>query len=56
MRTIRPFVCPSERLLASALRNTLPDLLKDDSPDPILAKFLREHLDLARSSASRKAA
>lgn len=56
MRTIRPQACPSDRLIASALRNTLPDLLADDAPDPILAKFLRERLDLARSAPSRKVA
>jgi len=56
MRTIRPQACPSERVVATALRNTLPDLLADDSPDPILAKFLRERLDPTKLFASRIAA
>lgn len=56
LRTIRPQACPSERVVATALRNTLPDLLADDAPDPILAKFLRERLDPSQAAAKRFAA
>jgi hypothetical protein len=56
LRTVRPEACPSERVVATALRNTLPDLLADDCADPILAKFLRERLDLTKVSATRLAA
>ena len=37
-------------------RERIIALTIDDGPDPILAKFLRERLDLARSLARRKAA
>jgi len=56
MRTVRPEACPSERVVATALRNTLPDLLADDCADPILTKFLRQRLDLTKVSAARLAA
>jgi hypothetical protein len=56
LRTVRPGVHPSERVVAAALRNTLPDFLADDAADPILAKFLRDRLDLTKSAALRLAA
>jgi len=56
LRTVRPGVHPSERVVAAALRNTLPDFLADEPVDPILAKFLRDRLDLTKSAAARLAA
>jgi hypothetical protein len=56
LRTVRPGVHPSERVVAAALRNTLPDFLADEAADPILAKFLRDRLDLTKSAAVRLAA
>ena len=56
LRTVRPGVQPSERVVAVALRNTLPDFLADEAADPILAKFLRDRLDLTKSAAVRLAA
>ena len=56
LRTVRPGVCPSERVVATALRNTLPDFLADDHCAPILTKFIRDRLDLTRAQASRLAA
>ena len=56
LRTTRPGICPSERVVAAALRNTLPDFLADDSCAPNLTKFLRERLDLARAEGIRLAA
>lgn len=56
LRTVRPGLCPSERVVATALRNTLPDFLADDHCAPNLTKFLRERLDLTRAQATRFAA
>jgi hypothetical protein len=56
LRTVRPGVCPSERVVATALRNTLPDFLADDSGAPNLTKFLRERMDLSQTNATRLAA
>lgn len=56
LRTVRPEACPSERVVATALRNTLPDLLADDCEEPIFAKFLRQKLDLTKAAARRLAA
>ncbi len=56
LRTLRPGICPSERVVAAALRNTLPDFLADDSCAPNLTKFLRERLDLSRAEGTRLAA
>jgi hypothetical protein len=46
LRTIRPGVCPSELVTATALRNTLPDFLLDSSAASIFTKFLRDNIDL----------
>ena len=56
LRTVRPGICPSERVVAAALRNTLPDFLADDACAPNLTKFLRERLDLSRAEGTRLAA
>ena len=40
LRTIRPGVVPSELVVKTALRNTLPHFLLDTSTKPILAKFI----------------
>jgi hypothetical protein len=56
MRTIRPGVHPSERVVAAALRNTLPDFLAVEENDPILVNFLRQRLDMTKSAAMRLAA
>ena len=56
LRTVREGVHPSERVVAEALRNTLPDFLADEAADSILAKFLRDRLDLTKSAAARLAA
>ena len=56
LRTVRPSVHPSERVVAAALRNTLPDFLADETADPVLAKFLCDRLDLTKSAAVRLAA
>lgn len=56
LRTRRPGICPSERVVAMALRNTLPDFLADDSNVPDLTIFLRERMDFSQVNASKLAA
>ena len=53
MRTIRPGICPSERIVAMALRNTFPDFLADSACAAKLTKFIRQRLDLTRAMATR---
>ena len=56
LRTVRPGLCPSEATTASALQNMLPHFLGANSPDPDLAKFVQERLDLKQTQAGRLAA
>ncbi len=56
LRTKRPGVCPSERVTAMALRNTLSDFLADDSSAPDLTIFLRERMDFSQTNATKLAA
>ena len=42
LRTIRPGVAPSELVVASALRQTLPDFLLNSSEEAPIAKFIGE--------------
>lgn len=53
IRTIRPGLAPSEQVTAIALRNSLPDFLADGGNDPILLKFLRKRIDVARTEGYR---
>jgi hypothetical protein len=48
LRTVRPGILPSELVVAVALRHSLPLFLADSSQDHILAKFIRENIDLSR--------
>lgn len=52
MRTRRPGVPPSERVVGLALRNTLPEFLAGAARESILAKFIRERIDLSRSEGA----
>jgi len=56
LRTIRPGIVPSEAVTAIARRNSLPHLLADNSPDPNLAKFILQRLDLSKNKARSLAA
>jgi len=56
LRTIRPGICPSEAVVAIALRNAMPHFLADNSPAPDLAKFIQQRLDLSKTQAKRLAA
>jgi hypothetical protein len=48
LRTVRPGILPSELVVSIALRHSLPLFLADTPEDHILAKFIRERLDLSR--------
>ena len=52
MRTRRPGVPPSERVVGLALRNTLPEFLAGAARESILAKFIRERIDLGRAEGA----
>lgn len=49
LRTLRAGVPPSERVVALALRNALPEFLADSAKTSILAKFIRKRIDLSRA-------
>jgi len=53
LRTVRPGICPSDLVVAEALRNSLPEFLADGSCAPDLAKFIRDRIDLERAEATR---
>ncbi|MFO8056168.1 MAG: IS4 family transposase, partial [bacterium] len=44
---------PSEQVTAIAMRNTLPEFIADSSKSNILAKFLRERIDVSRAEGLR---
>lgn len=56
LRTRRPGVCPSERVVSMALRHSLPDFLADEACAPDLTIFLRERMDFSQVNACRLAA
>jgi hypothetical protein len=49
IRTIRPGLPPSEQVVATALRHTLPEFLATAAKKVILVKFLRDRLDVSRA-------
>jgi len=56
LRTIRPGILPSELVVATALRHSLPLFLADSPQDHILTKFIRQRLDLSRHEGAFLAA
>ena len=56
LRTIRPGISPSEFVVAIALRHSLPLFLADSPQDHILAKFIRDRIDLSRHEGALLAA
>jgi len=56
LRTVRPGICPSELVVATALRNSLPEFLAGSSCAPDLAKFIRDRIDLERAEGTKLAA
>ena len=55
LRTIRPGIPPSEQVVAIAMRHSLPQFLADAPEKHILAKFIRQQLDLDRAEGLRLA-
>ena len=55
LRTLRIGVPPSERVVALALRNALPQFLADSAKTAILAKFIRARIDLGRAEGLKLA-
>lgn len=53
LRTIRPGIPPSEQVVAIALRNSLPEFLAGAPDDHILAKFIRNRIDIDRTEGLR---
>jgi hypothetical protein len=53
MRTIRPGLCPSERVTAIALSNSFPEFLAVSFGRSILLKFLTKNIDLERFEGVR---
>ena len=55
LRTLRIGVPPSERVVALALRNVLPQFLADTAKTAILAKFIRQRIDFGRAEGLKLA-
>ena len=53
--TIRPGIPPSELVVMTALRNSLPEFLAGCGPVSILRKFIRDRIDLSRAEGFRLA-
>jgi hypothetical protein len=53
MRTIRPRLCPSERVTAIAMYNSFPEFLAVSFRSSILLKFLIKYIDLERCEGVR---
>ena len=56
LRTVRAPHCPSEFVVACALRNRLPEFLAATPNDPTFTIFLREQIDLSRIEGTSLAA
>jgi hypothetical protein len=54
IRTKRAGICPSERTVATALRNSFGKFLADEDCAPELAKFMIERMDLQQANAQRR--
>ena len=55
LATVRPGIPPSELVVMTALRNSLPDFLARSAPGLIFKKFLRDRIDLNRAEGFRLA-
>lgn len=56
LRTIRPNVLPSERVVAVAMRNIFPEFLAGSLKDDTLAQFIREKIDIERAEGLKMVA
>ena len=55
LATVRPGIPPSELVVMTALRHTLPEFLARSAPRLIFTKFLRDRIDLNRAEGFRLA-
>lgn len=55
LRTVRSGVPPSERVVALAMKNSLPEFLTDCGENHILAKFIARRIDMGRAEGLRLA-
>ncbi len=56
LRTIRPNVCASEMVLATALKNNFPEFLLSRNTIANLTKFILQRIDFSRKNTSRMVA
>jgi len=56
IRTIRPGILPSEQIVMTALRNTLPAFLKGSYSEGNIEKFILEKVDTGRAEGQRMVA
>ncbi len=56
IRTIRPNILPSEAIVMSSLKNTLPEFLKGSTTDQNIEKFILDKIDLGRAEGQRMVA
>lgn len=56
IRTVRPHVLPSEKVVAVALRNVFPEFLAGSSKDNNLVEFIRNNIDIERSEGIKMVA
>ncbi len=56
IRTIRPHVLPSEKVVAVALRNVFPEFLAGSSNNNNLVEFIRNNIDIERSEGMKMVA
>ena len=56
IRTIRPDVLPSEMVVSAALKNTLPEFLRDSAIAAPFKKFILARIDFERADGARFAA
>lgn len=56
LRTIRPNMCPSEMVVATALKNTFPEFLMGKDSVSILTQFILSRTDFSRKNISKMAA
>lgn len=53
LRTIRPNICPSEQVTATAMRNTLPKFIADSHQKETIVKFILDRIDFDRQEGLR---
>lgn len=56
LRTIRPGILPSERVVAMAMKNIFPEFLAGTKKDNTLAEFVKNKIDLGRTEGLKMVA